>query len=103
MERFKIAPFLLIPFIENSFKHSLGTKAVDVKIDIEVRIIDEQLTLATENNFEKNTASSKSLMASGIGLENVQKRLQLLYPQKHELKIKESNETYKIRLVLNLN
>jgi len=99
----KIAPFLLIPFIENSFKHSLNSKETNIQIKITIEIIDQQLILTSENNFEKIDSSPDELLAKGIGLKNVKKRLELLYPQQHHLEIEEKENWYNIQLKLNLS
>jgi len=85
----KVAPFLLIPFIENSFKHSFGSKEKDVLIQITISISDTQ---------------SQSLVHGGIGLSNVKKRLDLLYPDKYTLDISNDREAnlYSVQLTLNL-
>ncbi|WP_157961191.1 sensor histidine kinase [Lutibacter citreus] len=93
-----IEPLLLISFIENAFKY--GTDYTGkTSINIEICIEGQQLTLKS-NNFisinEKNKASS------GIGLQNIKSRLNLLYPETHSLKIEESEKLYSIELVLNL-
>ena len=102
MDALKIAPFLLIPFIENSFKHSLGSKERGIIIDIQISIQDNTLQLLVENNFEAIASNSEGLMTKGIGLENVQKRLALLYPNCHQLTITNDGDLYKVVLHLQL-
>lgn len=98
----KIAPFLLIPFIENSFKHSLGSKERDIFIQIQIDIKDNVIHLLAENNFETVSANTEGLMTKGIGLKNVQKRLSLLYPNQHQLEVIETPNLYKVNLNLQL-
>ena len=78
---FKIAPLILIVFVENAFKHSQAAQSSDIEINIQLRVENNTLHFSCENNFEphKNMPS----VASGIGLKNVKKRLNLLYPTKH--------------------
>lgn len=97
----KISPFLLIPFIENSFKHSLQTKEKEIVINLEIEIKEKELILMIENNFEKQN-SSNDLLAKGIGLENVKKRLELLYPNQYQLNIEDQNNWYKVNLKIDL-
>jgi len=97
-----IAPFLLIPFIENSFKHSFGTKIREVFIEIDIVLQESSLHLAVKNNFEKDDGTNQELIQGGIGLKNVKKRLNLLYPNQHQLKIKETKQEYFITLDLKL-
>lgn len=100
-ESLKIAPFLLIPFIENSFKHSLRSKERDILIIVKIVIQGERISLWVENNFE-NIATTENLMVKGIGLKNVQKRLALLYPNQHTLQVTQENNLYKVQLDLEL-
>ena len=100
---FKIAPFILIPFIENSFKHSLSTKINDIDIDIKIYITKNRLRLSVENSFDHSTKANADLTASGIGLENVKKRLLLLYPEKHQLKIDRMINRFIIDLLIELD
>jgi len=101
-EQFKISPFLLIPYIENSFKHSLQTKETEIEINIKIEVNEQQLILNVENNFEK-IENSNNLLTKGIGLENVKKRLVLLYPDRHELNIEDKENWYKVYLKIDLD
>jgi len=98
----KIAPFLLIPFIENSFKHSFGTKVKNVFVEIEILIDQQRLNLFTKNNFEKNNSQDETLTQGGIGLSNVKKRLNLLYPDQHSINIIENQNVYHTHLEIEL-
>lgn len=96
----KIAPFVLFTFIENAFKHkSVGTEHDFV--DIISTYNKPIFTLAVTNSVieypEKNTESK------GIGLQNVKRRLELLYPHKHQLTIARTAKTFSIKLELTLN
>jgi len=86
-ESLMIAPFLLIPFIENSFKHSFGTKIKDVFIDMKISIEGGEIHLYVRNNFEQKSGEGEELIQGGIGLVNVRKRLQLLYPNQHSISV----------------
>ena len=97
-----IAPFLLIPFVENCFKHSLGTLPTGIDIKVALQIEGNQLTLRTSNNFDPERLSSQSLTHSGIGLANVRKRLRLLYPNRHALRTQVTAGVYHVRFELNL-
>lgn len=98
----KIAPFLLIPFIENSFKHSLRSKERGINIQIQIEVYQNTIHLLVENNFEKWHFHSKELTTKGIGLKNVQKRLTLLYPNQYQLEITEKGDLYNVQLSLQL-
>jgi LytS/YehU family sensor histidine kinase len=99
-ENFSIAPMLIIPFIENSFKHSTRDFNKAAWITIEIGIKDETLILKTENSLPQNPIDTPA--ASGIGLKNVQRRLNILYPKRHELKIESSEDSYLVILKLKL-
>ena len=97
----QIAPNLLIPFVENAFKHGPAKEEENSEIFIEIKMQGEKFRFTIENTFEETTIDDK--IKSGIGIENVQKRLAYLYPNSHELKITKGN-TYKVELNIdNLN
>ncbi len=94
-----IAPMIILPFIENSFKHS--TKGLDKSawITIELGVKANKLVLKIENSIPK-LSSNQDSVAGGIGLQNVKRRLSLIYPKKHELKINYNEESYHVHLNL---
>jgi len=96
----QVAPLLLIPFVENAFKHS---KIEDIKngfINISLKTSNQQIEFSIENSIP-NTVFKKDKVG-GIGLPNTKKRLELLYPNKHELKISENVNVYSVLLKLDL-
>jgi len=95
-----IAPLILLVFIENCFKHSASSQSSDIHIAIDLAIQDGYLVMQCENNFSSNSNTQK--LSKGIGLENVKSRLELLYPNEHELVIKEEANIYSVRLGLKL-
>jgi len=96
----RIAPLILIVFVENAFKHSQSGQSSDIEIDISIKMEGSVLEFRCKNNFE--VVPSLDTVAKGIGLQNVQKRLQLLYPNKHRLEIKDENKSYNVYLRLEL-
>jgi len=91
----KIAPMLLLPFIENSFKHgSLKNGVLDIQIDL--TCTDSEIHL-----FVKNTSSKTNKTTEGIGLINMQKRLDLLYKEQYILNINNTKDTFEVTLKLN--
>jgi two-component system, LytTR family, sensor kinase len=94
-----IAPLLLLPFIENAFKHGLGNQEEKLsQIDIDLRLSGNELWFNCSNSYyPKNPQQRK-----GIGLSNVQRRLQLFYPDRHHLKIGTDQEKYKVSLKIQL-
>ena len=98
-EGVKIAPMLLIPFVENAFKHSVDSD-VENGIVIEIKVIGDRLYFYCTNLFDKKDMDKDR--THGIGLENVKNRLELIYPQKHKLEISANNSVYKVKLELQL-
>jgi len=94
-EATKIAPMLLLPFIENSFKHGIIKNGL-LSIKISIISIKEKIQFNIEN-----TSSSSEKNSNGIGLENLQKRLNLLYQDSYELNIVNQNNLFKVSLILN--
>ena len=97
---YKIAPLILIVFIENAFKHSQSGQSKDIEIDIEIGMAGNKLQFKCINNHE--ATKGLDTVAQGIGLENVKKRLQLIYPNRHTLNINEAPNSYEVRLTLEL-
>jgi len=92
----QIAPLLLIPFIENIFKHGVSYQS-DSPIFIEIKLEQNILHLHT-----KNTTKKRASTPTGAGIENTKKRLAFLYPQQHELTIKRDEMCYQIFLNISL-
>jgi len=97
---YKIAPLILIVFIENAFKHSQSGQSSDIEIDMSVKLNNSTLEFRCKNNYQ--SGFSLDSVAKGIGLKNVRKRLELLYPKKHILEIKETDNAYNVYLRLEL-
>lgn len=98
---YQIAPLILIVFIENAFKHSQASQSDNIFIDIEVQVSEAgQLNFYCKNNFQPT--SNTTSLSQGIGLENVRKRLELIYPDTHRLQIRKSDDLYEVHLTLDL-
>lgn len=97
----QIAPMLLLPFIENSFKHSNVENKETGWIKIKIDIQDNHLKLDLSNSA--TITAGKKDGVGGVGMENVKKRLSLIYPQKHQLTIQQNVDTYRVLLDLTLN
>ena len=78
-----IAPLLLLPFVENSFKHGAGSTTGEAKIYIDIALADNQLRFSVRNTVD--TQASPSIEKGGIGLKNVQRQLELLYSGRYSL------------------
>jgi two-component system, LytTR family, sensor kinase len=94
-----IAPMLFIPFVENAFKHGVAI-GQSSEIDISLAAAGKQVVFTCQNT----TYPIRQMEAekSGIGLENVRRRLQLVYPGKHELTIKDKDAQFSVELKINL-
>lgn len=90
-----IAPLILISFIENAFKHGIVSEP-DSPVKINIRINNNELKFDIRNKKSRLNKDE----SSGIGLSNVKRRLDLLYPGDYVLNIEEDNETYYCRLIL---
>lgn len=96
----KVAPMLFLPFVENSFKHGIkGEKGGSVKIKLTV--FQSSLLFEVENRVGE-VATQSLPQSQGIGIDNVEKRLQLIYPGKHSLKLIHNKDTFKVVLKLEL-
>ncbi len=96
-ENFMIPPMILIPFIENAFKHAenkMAENAININLDID----QEKIIFKCENTYNLHTQMKPEY--SGLGSEIIKKRLSLLYPGKHTLTITDNNELYKVELSL---
>ncbi|MEL7162278.1 MAG: histidine kinase [Bacteroidota bacterium] len=101
--RAQIAPFLLLPFVENAFKHLSSWPDRPNQIGLQVSLPStKELLLQIRNTRNPVPTNSSDLLPGGIGLPNVRRRLELLYPGRHELKITESPEDYRVALRLTL-
>jgi len=97
---YKIAPMLLFEFIDNAFKHG-HISGPDTFIDIKLKIENSQINFEVFNTI--SSLGNKFLLSeSGTGLENIKKRLNLLYPNNHQLFIKKESNTFYIKLFINL-
>jgi len=97
----KIAPLLLITFLENAFKHGAKGSSGNTFIKLDIKVEKNKLNFTVENNKglidEVNTGDH-----NGLGLENVKRQLELLYPGKHLLSIKDQPDRFIVALQLSL-
>lgn len=96
----QVAPMLFIPFVENAFKHSCYAEPMPV-VDIKIALSDNVLSFTCVNYFDTEKISPKTAQ-SGIGLENVKRRLALLYSKNHELQIIKELNTFRAELTIKL-
>jgi len=100
-ENISIAPMLFIPFVENAFKHC-NNKNIQNAIRISFSIDNKMVNFECVNEFDKTQKITKD-NSSGIGLNIIKRRLELIYPEKHMLSINEENNTFKVKLSVNAN
>ncbi|MGA0558862.1 sensor histidine kinase [Larkinella sp. VNQ87] len=104
-----IAPLLLIPFLENAFKHGTSEQLEQAWIFLDLAVDDNVLTFKLVNSRDTDSVlpetdppSVGATSVGGIGLQNVRKRLELLYPGRYELTIQPEEETFLVDLILRL-
>jgi len=97
---YEIEPMLLIPFVENAFKHGTGM-IEQAQIDIDLKAESNKVQFIVRNKYDPVSVEVKD-KASGIGLVNVQRRLDLLYPKHHSLQITKNDNTFTVTLQINL-
>ena len=95
-----VAPMLFISLVENAFKHGISPSQPSF-IHININTHNNQLNCTISNSYFPKSATDQS--GSGIGLDNLRRRLQLLYPQQHTLTSKLENNTYTTQLTIHLN
>lgn len=96
----KIAPLILIPFIENAFKYGVNSEE-DSSIDIKIDIDNKLLSMDVHNNKVKNVFAEN--LSTNLGIENTRKRLELLYPGKYKLTIDDLEKEFVVNLSLQLH
>lgn len=96
----KIAPLLLLPFIENSFKHGTSQMQEQAWMSLDLEVKEDYLKLKLINGKPEH---ANAHLPSGIGLQNVKKRLAMLYPHGHDLRITEDDSAFVVSLVVQLD
>ena len=94
----KIMPLLLIILLENAFKHGVENLRANAYVHLNLKANKERVIFEIENNFDEKEIPKKS----GIGIKNLKRRLELVYPKKHELTFTTVNSVYKAQLELQL-
>lgn len=99
VKEFSVEPLLLIPFVENAFKHISHHANGNNFVKVDLLRVNKHFIFSVINSKEDQPVTDKS---GGIGLNNVKRRLELLYPDKHELKIDDTDGIYSVQLNLEL-
>lgn len=98
-EPYKIVPLILIPFVENAFKHGPDRSRNDSWVDISLRVTNDSLFLSVRNGVNHTTERPP---VGGVGLQNVRRRLEIYYPKRHSMDITETDNSYGVELEVNL-
>ncbi|MCU0393153.1 MAG: histidine kinase [Thermoflexibacter sp.] len=101
----QIVPLVLITFLENAFKHGVGNNFAEawVKVKIEIQDIGGQPTKCIYTVENSKLPTANIIEKSGIGLQNVKRRLELSYPNHYQLHVKNETNYYAVKLALDLN
>ena len=94
-----IAPLILLPFVENAFKHGVSRQLDDAWLQIQLTVSPTELVFKVENSKPE---LANHAVVTGIGLPNIEKRLQLIYPGRHQLRQLDGSGTYLVTLKLEL-
>ncbi len=93
----KIAPMVFIPFIENAFKHTNNKKLIDA-INVQIEIGKHQAKFTCKNKVDRSAKAN--WQSNGLGQDLIKKRLNLLYPERHELNISQQKNSYDVELTI---
>lgn len=97
-----VAPLMFVPFVENSFKHGLNHATTGGFVRINLAVQGEDLEFTIENSKVEQMPRPSHPRSGGIGLANVKQRLQILYPENHDLEIKDEPNKYTVILRLKM-
>jgi two-component system, LytTR family, sensor kinase len=101
-DQWGIAPFIIMTFVENAFKHVSKESDQSNWIDIQLQLAGSRLKLVVSNSLSTEP-ESEVIRSGGIGLNNVQRRLDLVYPEQHQLHIEKKDDRFEVRLSLELS
>jgi len=96
----RIAPLMLLPIVENAFKHGLNGMIDGAYVTIRILVSGEQMELHVDNNYQRS--NSNQVSGHGIGLANLKRRLELFYPKQHELIIEDISSKFSVKMRLML-
>jgi LytS/YehU family sensor histidine kinase len=93
-----ITPLLILPFLENAFKHGTSEQLEKPWMSVDIVVKDHQLKCKVVNSKDQFVPFHEN----GVGINNVKKRLELLYQEKHDIKLKDEGDFFVVSLLLNL-
>jgi len=99
---FMIAPLLILPIIENSFKHISNYKTpTDNKVFLAIKEdVNHTFVVEAINTYDQTSGQKYLIESGGLGMKNLKRRLELIYPGKHQLSVDKNEDTYKTTLKL---
>ena len=100
--RTQIAPLVLLPLIENAFKHGVSSNPKNAKIEIDLAVINNALNFKIYNNKLHDLVKRTDNHKFGIGTANLKRQLALNYPNKHALDVEDGVESYLVKLLIDL-
>ena len=99
----QIAPLILLSIVENAFKHGVSSALTEPLVNMNIMATKDILTFRVFNTKSSESQEDLTDYTKGIGSSNVKKQLDLIYPKNYELKVEETDTTYKVNLEINLN
>jgi len=96
----RIAPLFFIPFLENSFKHGLNHQLKKGFVHIDLQVFEHKVRFSIRNSKPEQMPMAPSKRVGGFGLANVKHRLELIYPDKHDLRVMVGPQAYEMDLVI---
>ncbi|MBW4890978.1 histidine kinase [Mucilaginibacter sp. HMF5004] len=97
-----IAPLMLLPLVENAFKHGTSEMTGDTWINIDLNVTGNKLKFKVSNSKPETVAADAGKHYGNIGIQNIKKRLELLYPSTYQLKIMDDEDVFLVMLELEL-
>lgn len=94
-----IAPLMMLPFIENAFKHGTSEQIEKCWLSVDIAVKANTLKVKIANSKNENTV----IRSNGIGIANVKKRLALIYPENHKLNLSDEGDFFVVSLMIQLN
>ena len=95
----QIPPMLLLPFVENAFKHGVGETRFEAVIDIALELQDRKLKFTIKNSKDED----QNTVNQGIGLKNVKRQLELIYGENYSLEIESESKVFFVKLTIQLS
>ncbi len=99
-EDYRIPPMLLMPLVENCFKHASNIQN-DAAIQIQINVLDDVLQITTQNSFDP--AQTQKPQAGGLGLQTLKRRLDLLFPDRHQFSTRQDKDVFFVTLEIELS